>query len=111
MAEPHAGCRIEILPPAQFELEQIVQLHLSLSGAKYARELSEELLKALERLADFPLSGSPLRDGELRALGYRFLLVRSYLLIYRLIGDTVYVYHAVHGKTNYPTLFRSGDFS
>ena len=111
MADARGGCRVEILPSAQYELEQIVQLHLSLSEAKYARELSEELLQALERLAAFPLSGSPLRDAGLRALGYRYILVRSYLLIYRPIGDAVYLYHVAHGRTDYPTLFRSGDFS
>ena len=29
-----------------------------------------------------------------------------YLCVYRLIVDTVFVYHIVHGASNYPVLFK-----
>ena len=80
---------VRILDPAQGELEEIAQLYLSLSGVQSAR------------------SGPSMRETELRNLGYRFLVAEKYIIIYRLIGDTVYVYHIFDGRSDYPTLFRS----
>ena len=48
-----------------------------------------------------------MRETELRNLGYRFLVAEKYIMIYRLIGDTVFVYHIFDGRSDYPTLFRS----
>lgn len=107
MAEAEKRYGVRILPPAQFELEEIALLHKTLSGAQAARQITEELFAAMDRLAVFPLSAPLIREAELRRLGYRYVVVRNYLLFYRLIGDTVFLYHIVHGKTDYPTLLRT----
>jgi len=98
---------VRLLPPAQYELEEIARLHLALSGRDSARKLTDAIYQALDTLARFPLSGPPLRDPALRAMGYRSVVVQKYLVIYRLLGDTVFVYHIAHGKTDYPRFFRS----
>lgn len=41
---------------------------------------------------------------------YRYILAGKYLVIYRLLGDTVVVYHIAHGATDYPKLFRTSYF-
>lgn len=33
-------------------------------------------------------------------------IAEQYLCVYRLIVDTVFVYHIVHGASNYPVLFK-----
>ena len=48
-----------------------------------------------------------MRESELRKLGYRFIVVEKYIIIYRLIGNTVFVYHIFDGRSDYPSLFRS----
>lgn len=98
---------VQILDPAQGELEEIARLYLSLVGAESARKITNRIYDALEQLTRFPLSGPPMRETELRNLGYRFLVVEKYIVIYRLIGDTVFVYHIFDGRSDYPTLFRS----
>ena len=103
-------CFVQILDPAQAELEDIARLYLSLVGASSARRITDSIYYALEQLAQFPLSGAPMRDSELRNLGYRFLVVDKYIIIYRLIGSTVVVYHIFDGRSDYPTLFRSEMF-
>ena len=105
MAE--ARYSVLILDPAQAELEDIASLYLSLVGASSARKITDKIYDALEQLAQFPLSGPPMRDLELRSLGYRFLVVEKYILIYRLIDSSVIVYHIFDGRSDYPTLFRS----
>ena len=103
----NSRCTVKILDPAQAELEDIAALYLSLAGADSARRIADSIYGALEQLAQFPLSGPSMRDAELRSLGYRFLGVQKYIIIYRLIGNTVVVYHIFDGRSDYPTLFRS----
>ena len=101
---------IQILDPAQAELEEIVSLYASLSGAGSAKKIAGRIFDALEQLSRFPLSGPPMRDAQLRSLGYRFIGVEKYIVIYRFIDDTVIVYHIFDGRSDYPTLFRSKFF-
>jgi plasmid stabilization system protein ParE len=95
-----------ILEPAQRELEEIAEIHLRLVGPNSARNITDLIYDTLARLEPFPLSGHPLKDRELQAIGYRYVIAGKYICIYRLIADTVYVYHIVHGTSNYPNLFK-----
>jgi plasmid stabilization system protein ParE len=95
-----------ILEPAQRELEEIAEIHLRLSGPNSARNVTDLIYDTLARLEMFPLSGHPLKDRELLAIGYRYVIAGKYICIYRLIADTAYVYHIVHGTSNYPNLFK-----
>lgn len=98
---------VQILDPAQSELEEIAQLYLSLVGVQSARKITDKIYDTLEQLTRFPLSGPAMRESELRKLGYRFIVVEKYIIIYRLIGNTVFVYHIFDGRSDYPSLFRS----
>ena len=46
------------------------------------------------------------QDKELRNGGYRYVIAGKYICVYRLIAETVYVYHIAHSASNYPTLFK-----
>ena len=94
--------KIEILESAQRELEAIAELHMNLVGPNSARKITDRILDSLSRLERFPLSGSLPRDAELLKSGYRYVIAGQYLCVYRLIVDTVFVYHIVHGASNYP---------
>jgi Plasmid stabilization system protein len=96
----------EILTPAQRELEEIALVHFELVGPASARNITDQILKSMERLKIFPLSSPLPRDRELREDGYRYLISGKYICIYRLIENTVFVYHIVHGATDYPRLFK-----
>jgi plasmid stabilization system protein ParE len=95
-----------ILESAQRELEEIAKIHLRLVGSNSARNITNLIYDTLARLERFPLSGHPPKDRELLAIGYRYVIAGKYICIYRLIADTVYVYHIVHGASNYPNLFK-----
>ena len=51
-----------------------------------------------------------MRETDLRNLGYRFIGLEKYIIIYRLIGDTIDVYHIFDRRSDYPTLSRSEVF-
>jgi plasmid stabilization system protein ParE len=95
-----------ILESAQRELEEIAEIHLRLAGANSARAITNLIYDTLSCLEPFPLSGHPPKDKELLAAGYRYVIAGKYLCVYRLIADTVYVYHIAHGASNYPNLFK-----
>lgn len=98
---------VRLLEPAQTELEEIARLYMSLAGPESARGITERILDALEKLALFPLSGPAMHDPDLREQGYRFTVAGKFVAVYRLIGETVYVYHIFDGRTNYPKLFKA----
>ena len=95
-----------ILEPAQRELEEIARLHKNLVGPYSARTMTDLILETISRLTLFPLSGHIPQDKELRNGGYRYVVAGKYICVYRLIAETVYVYHIAHGASNYPTLFK-----
>ena len=97
---------LAILTPAQRELEEIAMVYLELVGEESARKIVNQILDALERLKRFPLSGAQPRDRYLKQAGYRLVVSGKYIAVYRLIDDTVYVYHIAHGATDYPKLLK-----
>lgn len=98
--------KLSVLAPARMELIEIAQLHMELSGPDSARKITNNIKEALKSLKKMPRIGAPLQEPELRRNDYRKLICGKYLCIYRLIGDTVFVYHIVDGRRNYPLLFR-----
>lgn len=104
-------CNLEILPPAQTELEEIARVHMALSGPQSARKITDAIYDAMEQLTRFPLSGPSIRDDQLGAAGYRYILANKYLVIYRLLKDTVVIYHIAHGSSDYPKLFKTSFFN
>ena len=87
--------------------EELVELymHLSLVGAKSAEKITTQILDALECLKASPYMGRTCEERILAADEYRKLIVGKYLCFYRVIADTVYVYHIVNGKRDYPKIF------
>lgn len=103
-------CNLDILPPAQADLEEIARVHMALSGPQSARTITDAIYDAMQQLTRFPLSGPPIRDDQLSAAGYRYISANKYLVIYRLLQDTVVVYHIAHGSSDYPKLFKTSFF-
>lgn len=97
--------KIELLAPAWQELDEIAQMHLSLVGAKSAEQITTKLLDAIENLSTSPYMGKSIEESLLRDEGYRRIVCGNYLCFYKVIGQTVYVYHIVDGRRNYPKLF------
>ena len=103
---PAPTYKLELLTPAQRELEEIAQVYLELAGVDSARKMTDQLFASLERLQTYPLSGSIPRDRWLREAGYRLIISGKFIAAYRLMGDTVFVYHIAHGASDYPMLMK-----
>lgn len=97
--------KIEILPSAWEDLKVIEDYYLIEFDAETAIKVSDHILDVIERLEDFPLSGSLTPDKWLNEQGYRMLICEKQVAIYRLIEKTVYVYHIADTRTEYTKLF------
>jgi toxin ParE1/3/4 len=97
--------KIEILPSAWENLKQIGDYYVIQFDAETAMRVTNHILDTIERLETFPNSGSMLPDDWLNGQGYRMVICKKHVAIYRLIGDTVYIYHIVNTQTEYTKLF------
>lgn len=96
---------VEILPTAWEDLKRIEDYYLVQFDMETAIKVSDHILDTIERLEIFPYSGSMTPDKWLNDQGYRMIICKKHVAIYRVIEDVVYVYHIVDTQTEYTKLF------
>ena len=92
---------LELLAPAQHELEEIARVHMELVGPHSARKITDRIYTVLEKIKTYPNLGIICKDRQLASVGYRMLICGNYLCFYRQIGAVIFVYHIVDGRTDY----------
>ena len=98
-------CRVEILPTAWEDLKAIEDWYLMNFDADTALKVVENVLNSIERLEEFPDSGSMTPDSWLNERGYRMVICERHVSIYRQIEEIIYIYHIADKKTEYTKLF------
>ncbi len=97
--------RIEILPTAWEDLKRIEDWYLVQFGVETALKVSNHILDAIERLENFPDSGSQTPDEWLNQQGYRMVICKKHVAIYRKIEEIIYIYHIADTQTEYTKFF------
>ncbi|BFK64877.1 hypothetical protein I2700191B6_12300 [Dorea formicigenerans] len=97
---------VEILPSAWEDLKTIEDWYFINFDVETAIKVSDHILDGIERLGDFPDSGSRTPDDWLKEQGYRMAISGKYVSIYRVIKDIVYIYHIADTRTEYTKLFK-----
>ncbi len=97
--------KVEILPTAWEDLKHIEDWYLVQFGTETALKVSDSILDAMERLESFPDSGSLTPDECLNQRGYRMVICKKHVIIYRQIENSVYIYHIADTQTEYTKLF------
>lgn len=98
-------CKIEILPTAWEDLKKIEDYYLIQFDSDTALKVSGRILDTIERLSEFPDSGSVTPDTWLNEQGYRMVISKKHIAIYRQIKDIIYIYHIADTQTEYTKLF------
>ena len=93
-----------LLAPAQHELEETALVHFELADPQSAQKITDRIYSTLEKLQSYPDLGFACRDKQLALQGYRMLICGQSLCFYRTIEKTIFVYHIVDGRANYPKL-------
>ncbi len=99
--------KVEITQQAAQELERIMDyIATKLDSPIAALEFATEIMQHYERLENAPYLYEACRDAKLRALGYRRVVIKNYILIYRVDEATarVYILHFFHGTQAYQNL-------
>ena len=100
------SCRVEILPSAWEDLKQIEDYYALNFDVETALKVSDHILDTIERLQDFPDSGSYTPDIWLNERGYKMVICKKDVAIYRKIQECIYVYHIADTQTDYTKLFK-----
>lgn len=97
---------IEYLPIAEKDLVDIFEYILS-DNPSAATNFLNQVDETISKLEDFPFMGVMPKDTRLKYLGYRVLIVESYLVFYVVLEteDIVEIRRMIHGKRQYDFLF------
>lgn len=99
--------KIEFLRASWQDLDRISDYYLREVGPASAEKIMDEIMAHIGLLGEHPYAGPLHPDPVLARQEYRKLvLTRTYLAVYRVVGETVYIYRVVNGKTDYPSLFK-----
>ena len=96
---------VKILPTAWEDLKKIEDWYLVQFGADTALKVSTHILDAIERLEQYPNSGSQTPDLWLNEQGYRMVICDKHIAVYKQIDKTIFVYHIADTQTEYTKLF------
>ena len=96
---------VNILPSAWENLKSIEDYYAIQFDADTAIKVVNSILDAIERLEVFPDSGSLTPDPWLNEQGYRMVICKKHVAIYRVIGEEIYIYHIADTQTEYHRLF------
>ncbi len=88
---------LRYLPSAEKDLLSIFEW-IALGSPSRARSFVKKLDKRISGLATHPLLGRIPRDPRLEELGYRVLVIESYLVFYQVQGWIVQVHRVVRGS-------------
>ncbi len=97
--------KIELLPTAWAELDEIADIHLRLSGVNSAQKITDKIINSLKNLEVNPYLGSVPKYSFLAKQGFRVLICGNYLCFYRISVNIVEVYHIADGRRDYPKSF------
>ena len=97
--------KIEILPSAWEDLKKIEDYYFIQFDVHTAINVSNNILNTIERLEEFPDSGSMTPDAWLNEQGYRMVICKKHVAIYRQIKNSIYIYHIADTRTEYTKLF------
>lgn len=93
--------KIEWLSEARNELRELLYYYRTNVGNSYAQKVANKILRAIERLADFPEMGVLKYDTLLGKYGFRALFIGQYVCIYKIENNTVFIYHLADARKNY----------
>jgi toxin ParE1/3/4 len=98
-------CRVEILPAAWEDLKKIEDYYILKFSIETALKVSDHILDTIERLENFPQSGSLTPDPWLNTQGYQMVICEKRIAIFKIIKNVIYVYHIADTQTEYTKLF------
>lgn len=92
--------KIVFLPESYKDLDLIFD-YILLDSINQAEFMLDKIMNSIDNLSTFPLSGVILDEKFLNNYNFRMIIVKPYILFYRFIDDTIYIYRVLHGAMDY----------
>ena len=99
--------RIEILPSAWEGLARIKYRVQADFGEDVALNVTDHILDSLERLEQFPDSGSMTPDPWLNNMGFRMVISdKRNVSVFRKVDESIFIYIIADTRTEYTKVFK-----
>lgn len=93
--------KIEWLHEARMEYRDLLLYHKNMVGKQSAAKFADNILSSVKKLETFPEMGVLKEAQLLGRYGFRALFVGKYVCIYRIVDETVLIYHIADARTDY----------
>ena len=94
---------IRFLKIAEEDFAEIIS-YIAMDSPKSAAGLAEKIMKDIEILSHNPQLGRVPSDEDIKILGYRYLIIRNYIVFYTIEDNIIYIHRILHGARNYKEL-------
>ena len=94
---------LRYLPSAERDIAEAIE-YLMQEEPSAALIFLDAIDHAALQISEFPETGPLSRDKRLAAKGYRITIAGSYIMIYTIRDNIVWVLRVLHSKRNYPAL-------
>ena len=95
--------KIKIFPTAKQDLEEVIG-YLNTLSPDTALKYYDLLVEEITSLSKMPERCPKPKDLALAAKGYRYLIVKNYLVFYVVLGDTVQIRRILYARRDYRSL-------
>lgn len=95
--------KIKIFPTTKQDLEEVIG-YLNTLSPDAASKYYDLLVEEIASLSKMPERCPKPKDLALAAKGYRYLIVKNYLVFYVIIGDTVQIRRILYARRDYRAL-------
>lgn len=95
--------KIKIFPTARQDLEEVIG-YLNTLSPDTALKYYDLLVEEITSLSKMPERCPKPKDLALAAKGYRYLIVKNYLVFYVVLGDTVQIRRILYARRDYRSL-------
>ena len=95
--------KIRIFPTAKQDMEDVIA-YLNTLSPDAALRYYDLLVEEIASLAKMPERRPRPKDLALAAKGYRYLIVKNYLVFYVVAGDTVQIRRILYARRDYQSL-------
>jgi len=91
---------VRLLRTAEDDFTEIVT-YIAEENLSAADSIADDIEKALSKLSRHPFLGRIPNEEELLKLGYRYLVVKNYLIFYTVESESICVHRIIHGARDY----------
>lgn len=96
---------LNIYPSAQLDLDKIfAYIYNDLSNPKAAIDLIDDFRKSFNNLCYFPESNPLVNNEYVKDKSLRKLLIKNYIVFYRIRGYEIQIVRVLYGMSNYQML-------